>query len=139
MATTETTEQPQFRSLGAILAFEYRTGGTDHLTAVLAALVEAGETHREFVQEAACQLKALRVPIADLVIEAAAQCPPMTDPRFNPYLREPYTNDPRANEANIASWLSGQERRAKKRRERCEDLLHQAGINPNWINGKTSQ
>jgi hypothetical protein len=122
-----------------VLAYEYRNRGIDHLKAVLAALVENGETRREFVQEAACQLKALRVPIADLVLAAAAQCSPMTDPRFSPYLVPPYANNAVANQADITSWVWGQQRRAKKKRERCEELLRQAGIDPSWLNGKPHQ
>jgi hypothetical protein len=94
METTEQTE-PQFRSLGALLAFEYRTNGAEHLNRVLAALVEASETRREFVQEAAAELKAIGVPIADEVLEAAMQCPSMTDLRFCAYTQPPYTDNRR--------------------------------------------
>jgi hypothetical protein len=140
MPMTETeTDKPQFRSLAAVLAYEYRDRGIDHLKAVLAALVDGGETNREFVEEAACQLKALRVPIADLVLDAAAQCPSMTDIGFSPYLVPPHTNNAVANQANITSWVWGQQRRAKKKRERCEELLRQAGIDPSWLNGKPRQ
>jgi hypothetical protein len=66
---TETVE-PQFASLGALLAFEYRTNGAEHLNRVLAALVE---TRREFVLEAACELKALHHKAADLVAAAARE------------------------------------------------------------------
>jgi hypothetical protein len=119
METAERTE-PQFRSLGAILAFEYRSYGADHLKAVLATMVE-NETRREFVLEAAAELKAIGVPIADLVLEAAMQCPSMTDPdAFCSYVRQPPPISPRANGDNIRMWLWGQQRRANQKRERCK-------------------
>jgi hypothetical protein len=51
---TEQSE-PQFASLGALLAYEHRTNGAEHLNRVLTAVVEAGETRREFLLLAACE------------------------------------------------------------------------------------
>jgi hypothetical protein len=138
METAERTE-PQFRSLGAILAFEYRSYGADHLKAVLATMVE-NETRREFVLEAAAELKAIGVPIADEVLKAALQCPSMCDVDiFCSYARQPPPISPRANESNVRMWIWSQERRAKAKREQCEALLAQAGIDPGWLNGENGQ
>ena len=107
------TEQnePHFESFGAFLGFQYRHEGRDFVEALLAAMVENGDTPREQLELAAAELRALRVnKVAALVAEAAAQCPPMTDLLFCAYMEPPYTNDPVSNELNIKIWLRGQER-----------------------------
>jgi hypothetical protein len=133
-------EQPQHRSLAAMLAFEFREEGIDHLKAFLAAIIEDGTTRRESLTEAACQLRALNVPIADEVLKAAAECPSRCDvDSFCPFLRKPYANDPQYNQLNVKQWLWGEERRAAKQLQRCRELLEQAGVDPGWLNGSARQ
>jgi hypothetical protein len=135
---TEQTE-PHFAGLGAVLAYEHRTHGAEHLEQVLAALVESGEQRREFVERAACQLKALHHTAAELVLEAALECPSMCDvDAFCPYMKPPYVGG-RGNENNIICWQRAEERRAEKIRRECRELLRKAGVDPGWLNGKPHQ
>jgi hypothetical protein len=132
--TTATTTEPTFESLGALFAYEYRTHGADHLKAVLAGLIRDGNQRREHLEKAGCEVKALGLhQVADLVMQYAAQCPPMTDLRFCPYR----AGDP-GSESNIAAWIRGAERRGEKKRQECAALLHKAGVSTDWlINGET--
>jgi hypothetical protein len=140
MVETEQQTEPNFTSLGAVFAFEHQTYGAEHLKRVLAAMVEAGETRREFVQRAATELKVLNHSAADMVRDAAAQCPSMVNPdAFCSYVRQPPPISPQANEANVRMWVWSQERRAKAKREQCEALLEQAGIATDWLNGPNRQ
>jgi hypothetical protein len=54
-------------------------------------------------------------------------------------MQPPYSDDPRANAANIAAWQHRRERHAKKKLERCREVLRQAGVDPDWLNGKPRQ
>jgi hypothetical protein len=136
---TEQSE-PQFASLGALLAYEHRTNGAEHLNRVLAALVEAGETRREFLLQAACELKALRHQAADDVVAAALRCPSQADvAAFCPYRTRPYIDNAGDNAANIAAWQRTQQRQSQKKLERCQELLRQAGVDPEWLNGAARQ
>jgi hypothetical protein len=135
METTTATPTIEFESLGALLAFEHRTRGTDHLRAVLTGLVEDGEQRREHLEKAACETKALGLhQVADLIMQAAARCPSMVDTTFCPYQPEEA-----GYQSNAASWLRNQQRRADKKREQCIELLRKAGINIGWINGEASK
>jgi hypothetical protein len=124
--------EPQFASLGALFAYEHHSHGAAHLERVLAALVEAGDTRREFVLRAAAELKVLNHGAADIVLAAAAKCPAMTDLRFCSY-------DESRDSANVQAWLRTQERQVRKKRDRCQALLREAGIDPGWLNGGARQ
>jgi hypothetical protein len=129
---TAQPEEPQFASMGAVLAYEHRKHGAEHLERVLAALIEAGETRREFMLRAATELKVLNHAAADTVLAAAAQCPSMVDLRFCSY-------DESRDSANVQAWLRNQERQTRKRIDRCEALLEQAGIDIGWLTGAIGQ
>ena len=110
----------EFQTLGELLGFVDKRDGREAFKATLGAIVERGAT-RESMRSAACELKAAgKNQAADLAKAAAAQCPPMTDLRFCPYMQPPYTNNARDNQANIKMWLWGEWRRANKMREQCK-------------------
>jgi hypothetical protein len=132
MATVQQTDEPQFASLGALFAFEHRSHGAEHLDRVLNALVEAGSTRRESMLRAATELKVLNHSAADTVRKAAAECPSATNLGFCNY-------DDALDSANVRAWLRGQERLVKKKRQQCEQLLREAGIDTAWINGEAGQ
>jgi hypothetical protein len=138
MDTTTTalpTTEPTFESLGALFAYEYRTHGADHLKAVLTGMIEDGEQRREHLEKAACETKALALhKVADLVLEAAKQCAPMSDLSFCPYK----DGEP-GSRTNLLAWQRGEQRRAEKKHRECIDLLRQAGINIGWLNGEIRQ
>jgi len=126
----------EFQTLGELLGFVDKRDGREAFKATLGAIVERGAT-RESMRSAACELKAAGTnQAADLAKAAAAQCPPMTDLRFCPYMQPPYTNNARDNQANIKMWLWGEWRRANKMREQCKALLRRAGVSPDWIDDK---
>ncbi len=114
--------------------------GSDFLRALLAHMTEPGDLQREHLELVACELKALRLnKAASLVADAAAQCPSMTDLRFCCYASDPrYTTDARTNQMNIGSWLSAQQRRAKRIRRECQELLRRAGVDPVWLSLQNS-
>jgi hypothetical protein len=134
MTAIDGDELDELATLGELLGFIDRRDGRQKLKALLDARVEDG-TRRESMQLAACELKAAgKNQVAELVKAAAARCPSMTNLRFCRYMEPPYTDNPRGNSSNIASWLRAEQRRAEHERRKCRDLLSRKGINPDWIN-----
>jgi hypothetical protein len=77
-----------------------------------------------YLEQAAAELAAMGLlKPGRLVLTVAAQCPPMTDLRFCDYVDNPIDT-----KNNVKMWLWGQERPARKLRERSRELLRRAGI-----------
>jgi hypothetical protein len=112
----------EFATPGELLGLIHSRKGLDGVREALVAW--AGESIRERFELAAAELRAAGLTkVAKLV-------PPMVDLAHCPYSVPPYTDNPRANENNIRSWLWCQERRAKRMREKIRQVLLRAGIDP---------
>lgn len=126
-------EWKELQSTASFLAYFRREYGLRKLKRLLADTVEQGNFSREFWQEAADQLKVLRLDkVAALVAQTAARCPSKIDMKFCPYLVPPHTNYPDANKSNIKMWLWSQQRQIDKQRQQSKELLRKAGIDPDW-------
>jgi hypothetical protein len=137
VTTAAQTTEPQFASLGRMLAFEFDRKGAEYVKAILTGLTEDGTQRREFLEEVACELKALSLhTLADMVREASRQCPSMIDLRFSCYSKPPYAGT-RGNQNNIISWQRSQQRKSDRIHRECREILQRAGVDAAWISGET--
>ena len=128
MQPTEAPE-PSFDTLGAEFAFIYRRQGAGELKAYLAVLVETGQCRKEWLQQAADELMALRLcRPANIAAEAAKRCPSMADLRFWDYTGSPADYSPNI----VAHWRAGRERKIARMREQSRALLRRAGVPEDW-------
>ncbi len=111
-----TDEIPDDIESGAYFILKHDKEGKKALAAELKQTVELGDTPRELLDMIAAELKvsARRPDVAAVVEKYVNQCPSGMDLKFCDYMVPPYTDDPRANEANIAAWRRRQGRVVSK-------------------------
>jgi hypothetical protein len=127
-----TEEYGEFDSWAEWFAARFQLRGPAALKTTLSELIATGECSAEHLQEPAAELAAMGLmKPAKLVRSASRKCQALTDlDRFWPYSPRG-RNDPTIIKAAKAS----QQRRADKAHKRIEELLQQAGLTVDWLNG----
>lgn len=129
MQPSEPNEEdfPQFDSTAKLIGFLYREKGAKVLRDVLALANKDKDHAREYLQEAADELMAMRLRKAAVIAaEAALQLPSLLDLRFCTWA------DPPKTPAMIEHWRWYRRRQIERMRTRSRELLLKAGVDPDW-------